>query len=113
MEFVQRLLLKTIEIQRLVPKGNSEVELTAKIEIFETAGKKFTCNVWFLECYRILPTCVVLESVDSFDVMSDSSDKSMYTLEESLDFDDWSESSADDLEQRILRELDSLFIQER
>jgi hypothetical protein len=111
MSFLQRKLLKTFEIERLVPIGHEEIQLTARIEVFEETDGLFKASVWFLESYRILPTCEAIFAKDEAIQVSALADKTLNTLEDSLGFDEITEASADLLELSVLNKLRTMFVQ--
>ena len=63
---------------------------------------------WFLESYRILPTCEAITETQDVRALAD---KTIYTLEDTLGFDDLTDLSAELLEVKILKKLDSMFTQ--
>lgn len=109
MGFSKKVVLKTIEVADLVPKGNFDIKLTARIEILQSDENSFSCNVFFAEDYRMLPTIYAIGQYESLEELT--CDKCVYTLEKSLDFDEIAACSAGTVEELAMRKLCDLFEQ--
>lgn len=109
--FVQRTLVKTIEIIGLVPKGKLDLQIVARIEILQQAEKCFRCNVWFVDSYRIAPTDVAVSNGGQPFIESKAVDKLLVTLEDALEFDELIETTAERIEVKVLEMLKNLFTQ--
>ena len=109
MSFSYAVVVKTFDIERLVPKGNKKLQLTARIEISKNSSSLYSCKVWFLESYRLLPTIHAIN--DAIDQEDMHCDKDIFTVEDTLNFESIVGSSVDFVECKVVSALESLFIQ--
>ena len=108
-----RKIVYIFEVPRLRPRGNREVELTARVEVFENSNGKFCANVWFMESYRILPTSEALTINAMVSDVASLADKSIYALEDTMGFEDMIELTPQALEERILQKLGDMFTRDQ
>jgi hypothetical protein len=115
MTFNTRVLVRVIEVPGLVPKGNADVKLTARLELFRTSDGLYRCQLAFLESLRVLPTDVALtldETTGGYDVAGKLCDKEVYAVEETLGFEELVSDSVDALARSSVELLVEYFSQD-
>lgn len=104
----QRRLVSTYEILGVPHGSKPEVHFDLRVEVFALPSGVYSCRVWIIEEFRIIPTNDEHEKIDVKD-REFYADKLLSTEMDAHGFDDIRSDSEEDVKEQALAKIRELF----